>query len=137
MVPIPWPLTAESVGIGLSGGLVRGSGPVSEWMLIAPVLVFCLWLAHAVDSWRRPYGIGKIGWVLLIGTPIASLVVFLATALVHDPTPSANEALPRGEIHDLQVRLMVVSLELFLAWVVCLILEIFLYVVRSVRRKES
>lgn len=24
MVPIPWPLTAESVGIGLSGGLVRG-----------------------------------------------------------------------------------------------------------------
>ena len=24
MAPIPWPLTAESVGIGLSGGLVRG-----------------------------------------------------------------------------------------------------------------
>ena len=108
------------------------------WYLFVPGVTLLLWLAHAWESWRRPTSVGRFGWLLLVGLPLALACTVAAFAVAPpDPAPTPYEALPRDQIHDWRIRLLFLSAELFTAWVAVFVLEAVLSVVRSSRRTRA
>lgn len=58
--------------------------------------------------------------LLLWGLPVAAVAFFVGFELVDDPQPTQYEQLPRGEHADLRIRLLVVSAEALVSWLVVL-----------------
>jgi hypothetical protein len=107
------------------------------WYLFVPVVTLLLWLGHAWESWQRPTSMGRFGWLLLIGLPVALVGTAVAFAVAPpDVEPSPYTEVPRGGA-DARLRLLILGAELFAAWVAVLLMEAVLSGVRSARRRQA
>lgn len=93
-----------------------------------------LWLAHAWWSWSRPSRTDPFGWLLLAGLPVVAVVTLVAFGSAPAPPEGTSAPLPRGDHGDLRLRLLILTAELVVAWLLVLFLEAVLVAVRESRR---
>lgn len=103
------------------------------WYWIVPVVVSVVWLFHGLASWLHPQRIRLSGWLVLAGLPVVTVVFYVAAGLAHNTPSGPYNPLPRTGIHDWRTRLILVVGELLLAWIVVLLLEPVLALIRELR----
>lgn len=86
-----------------------------------PVGVVLLVVGSVVWRHLLPHRRDLFTMVLVAGLPVAAVAFFVAAGTVHDPQPDQWEQLPRGEHADLGLRLLIVAVELVLAWFVAML----------------
>lgn len=104
----------------MGGRLLPGLRRMTALYWYVPVGVVVLVVGSVV--WRRllPHRRDPFTVILVSGLPVAAVAFFVATGTVYDPQPDQYEQLPRGQHADLSLRLLIVAVELTLAWFVAL-----------------
>lgn len=86
-----------------------------------PVAVVVLVVGSVVWRRRLPHRRDPFTPILVAGLPVAAVAFFVASGIVHPAQAPQIEQLPPSEQSELSVGLLVVSLELVLAWFVALL----------------